>query len=301
MTKLTTESLEKFVNDIKTDGMCDITDYQVALALRQLLAYEQAAKNPVGYRNKFTGQFFTLQQQPDAATDAVVYEPVFLAAPVLPKQPERLPVISERELFKVWNNDIDCPIAGLEPSNAAWKGWIFRSALEKPVMLTELLRAINLLLDSDGSRGCFDALEQHRAKTELERLLATVQQNEPQNIPENIPAQPVIPEQIEPAAWRCDKEGTKGVVITVHKQVADSWILKGWKVTPLIEANQSQLVSEPYKLPDNLDFDCEFENGDYDIDEEPWLRGRVDGFNEALQIIKRSLNAKQNPTVQESE
>ncbi len=62
------------------------------------------------------------------------------------------------------------------------------------------------------------------------------------------PTQPVIPEQIEPAAWRCDKEGTKGVVITVHKQVADSWILKGWKVTPLIEANQSQPVSEPYKL-----------------------------------------------------
>ncbi|MEG7665073.1 hypothetical protein [Hafnia paralvei] len=67
------------------------------------------------------------------------------------------------------------------------------------------------------------------------------------------PTQPVIPEQIEPAAWRCDKEGTKGVVITVHKQVADSWILKGWKVTPLIEANQSQPVSEPYKLEIDLD------------------------------------------------
>lgn len=42
MSELSTERLEKFVNDIKTDGMCDITDYQVALALRQLLAYEQA-------------------------------------------------------------------------------------------------------------------------------------------------------------------------------------------------------------------------------------------------------------------
>ena len=68
-----------------------------------------------------------------------------------------------------------------------------------------------------------------------------------------------------------------------------------------ISALSAQPVSEPYKLPDNLDFDCEFENGDYDIDEEPWLRGRVDGFNEALQIIKRSLNAKQNPAAQESE
>ncbi|TBM13352.1 hypothetical protein EYY86_13765 [Hafnia paralvei] len=191
MTKLTTERLEKFVNDIKTDGMCDITDYQVALALRQLLAYEQAADRPVGEIFRCSGNK-TLRWWNDVPEGTVLY-----AAPVLPKQPERLPIISERELFKVWNNDIDCPIAGLEPSNAAWKAWIFRSALEKPVMLTELLRAINLLLDSDGSRGCFDALEQHRAKTELERLLAAVQQNEPQNIPENIPAQPVIPEQPE--------------------------------------------------------------------------------------------------------
>lgn len=87
MTKLTTERLEKFVNDIKTDGMCDITDSQVESALIRLFAYEQAAKNPVAYRNKFTGQFFTLEQQPNAAADTAVYEPVFLAAPVLPKQP----------------------------------------------------------------------------------------------------------------------------------------------------------------------------------------------------------------------
>lgn len=31
------------------------------------------------------------------------------------------------------------------------------------------------------------------------------------------------------------------------------------------------------------------------------LRGRVDGFNEALQVIKRSLNTKQKPAAQESE
>nr|EHM1964814.1 DUF551 domain-containing protein [Escherichia coli] len=65
------------------------------------------------------------------------------------------------------------------------------------------------------------------------------------------PTQPVIPEQIEPAAWRCDKEGTKGVVITVHKQVADSWILKGWKVTPLIEAIPAQ-QNEPQNIPENI-------------------------------------------------
>nr|EIS5138958.1 hypothetical protein [Escherichia coli] len=63
----------------------------------------QAAKNPVGYRNKFTGRFFTLQQQPDAATDAVVYEPVFLAAPVLPKQPEHSRQHFESLCNQFWN------------------------------------------------------------------------------------------------------------------------------------------------------------------------------------------------------
>lgn len=69
MTKLTIESLEKFVSDIKTDGMCDITDYQVALALRQLLAYEQAAKNPVAYFSYGTAHGFYLHQTAKQATD----------------------------------------------------------------------------------------------------------------------------------------------------------------------------------------------------------------------------------------
>lgn len=41
------------------------------------------------------------------------------------------------------------------------------------------------------------------------------------------------------------------------------------------------------KLPVSLDFDCEMENGDYDIDEEPYLRGKIDGFNYALTKIRR--------------
>ena len=183
-----------------------------------------------------------------------------------------------------------------------------------PVSVAEELLAyrktVNHLLDNDGSRGKFSAVQSYDAREDLERLLAVAQQNELQNIPAQpvIPeqpeptisfyrdgiiaaakwvenqrdaydnehgqsdpdtgafefgndaqleysttlseiaegirslhpasAQPVIPEQIEPAAWRCDKEGTKGVVITVHKQVADSWILKGWKVTPLKHKNR---------------------------------------------------------------
>lgn len=75
MTKLKTERLEKFVNDIKTDGMCDITDSQVALALRQLLAYEQAAKNPVAWNHT------------KLSKGCGMTTPLY-AAPVLPKQPE---------------------------------------------------------------------------------------------------------------------------------------------------------------------------------------------------------------------
>lgn len=88
MTKLTIERLEYYaVLPTKPAERKAIFMYEVRCMARQLLEYEQAAKNPVAYRNKFTGQFFTLEQQPDAVTDTAVYEPVFLAAPVLPKQP----------------------------------------------------------------------------------------------------------------------------------------------------------------------------------------------------------------------
>lgn len=82
MNRLTTERLEKFVSDIKTDGMCNITDYQVALALRQLLAYEQAADRPVGEIFRCSGNK-TLRWWNDVPEGTVLY-----AAPVLPKQPE---------------------------------------------------------------------------------------------------------------------------------------------------------------------------------------------------------------------
>lgn len=111
------------------------------------------------------------------------------------------------------------------------------------------------------------------------------------NIP--LPTQPVITEQRQMVPDERPADSSNG-------NDAEAWFDEGWNACRA-EMLKAQPVSEPYKFPDNLDFDCEFENGDYDIDEEPWLRGRVDGFNEALQIIKRSLNAKQNSTAQESE
>lgn len=104
MTKLTTEitieELQYRINAHENDLTQMWTADYFLNVQKELLALKQAAKNPVAYRNKFTGQFFTLEQQPDAATDAVVYEPVFLAAPALPKQPEL--VESLKKVMNSW-------------------------------------------------------------------------------------------------------------------------------------------------------------------------------------------------------
>lgn len=100
MNKLTTELLEKFISDIKTDGMCDITDHQVESALIRLLAYEQAAKNPAAKIewdgsefsvNNVSGEFYY------GTTD------VYLA-PALPKQPE-LVVLTDEQIDAVLDSN----------------------------------------------------------------------------------------------------------------------------------------------------------------------------------------------------
>ncbi|MBW5823307.1 hypothetical protein [Yersinia enterocolitica] len=56
MTELTKEQIAKFIKDIEIEGMCDITDSQVELALRKLLACEQVAEKNMNHRkliNKF--------------------------------------------------------------------------------------------------------------------------------------------------------------------------------------------------------------------------------------------------------
>lgn len=75
-----------------------------------------------------------------------------------------------------------------------------------PVSVAEELLAyrktVNHLLDNDGSRGKFSAVQSYDAREDLERLLAPIaQQNEPQNIPENIPAQPVSEPYKLPDGW----------------------------------------------------------------------------------------------------
>lgn len=41
----------------------------------------------------------------------------------------------ERAAFNAWNNDVDCPLAGLDAKAAAWKAWGFRAIGHSPVSL----------------------------------------------------------------------------------------------------------------------------------------------------------------------
>ncbi|MDK9585444.1 ead/Ea22-like family protein [Lelliottia wanjuensis] len=57
------------------------------------------------------------------------------------------------------------------------------------------------------------------------------------------------------------------------------------------EKRIAELESRTVVIPDDLDFDCEFENGEYGIADEPWLRGRVDGFNTGMKEITKAIRA----------
>ncbi|MFM7948635.1 hypothetical protein [Hafnia paralvei] len=146
MTKLTTELLEKFVSDIKTDGMCDITDSQVESALIRLLAYEQAAKEVAcwgvtGHR----GHIYPLSPHTARMDGFPLY-----AAPVLPKQPEHSRQHFESLCNQFWNwaefdeiNQDEEPRLEWNGSNythrvtaALWK--MYQAAPAQPVIPREL-------------------------------------------------------------------------------------------------------------------------------------------------------------------
>jgi len=57
-----------------------------------------------------------------------------------------------------------------------------------------------------------------------------------------MPNIPLLPKQPEPVAWRFDEEVAKGVAVTVYKSVANSWIARGYKATPLFELATTQPV-----------------------------------------------------------
>ena len=62
----------------------------------------------------------------------------------------------------------------------------------------------------------------------------------------------------------------------------------------IIEAAEkriAELEARAVVIPDDLDFDCEYENGACSDHEESWLRGRVDGFSDGVRITARAIRA----------
>lgn len=53
----------------------------------------------------------------------------------------------------------------------------------------------------------------------------------------------------------------------------------------------AEMEARSVVIPDDLDFDCEFESGEYGSADEPWLRGRVDGFNTGMKEITKAIRA----------
>ena len=81
----TEETIEGLLTLINHGQQSVYLDLAIA-KLRELLALrkEREAAVPVRYMNRYTGACYTLEQQPDAATDTMVYVPLYdEAQPVL--------------------------------------------------------------------------------------------------------------------------------------------------------------------------------------------------------------------------
>ncbi|MEE6802264.1 hypothetical protein Q0Q01_29005, partial [Escherichia coli O8:H10] len=119
-------STSRAVVDRWVDEWNDGEDYEGKALYKTVALYAappaQPVAVPVRYMNRYTGVCYTLEQQPDAATDTMVYVPLYDVA-----QPVAVP--DERAAFNAWNNDIDCPLAGRDAKTAAWLGWSRRSAM----------------------------------------------------------------------------------------------------------------------------------------------------------------------------
>ncbi|WP_142471885.1 hypothetical protein [Klebsiella oxytoca] len=108
--------------------------------------------------------------------------------------------------------EVDCGCVTLE----SFFHWL-RIAYEAgnaPVIPDGLIAAVNRLLDSDGSRGCYSAIRCHDARAEVERLLAAAPQT--QNIPE------IIPEKEDPMT-PADRE----YIVKCYSYTGPAWLHAG--------------------------------------------------------------------------
>ncbi|HHQ2447112.1 DUF551 domain-containing protein [Raoultella ornithinolytica] len=183
-------------------------------------------------------------------------------APVVP---------DERAAFNAWNNEDNLPIAGVSAKNAAWLAWQARAAMlqHQPQNAQQnipenipggLVEAVNNLLNNDGSRGCYDAMECGTAREKIELWLAQRQRWEEQR-KANLSAgnSPVIPDgksvtastgiQMIPDGYvMVPKEPTESMINTWLSEVAN-WRghVAGYKAMP---AAAPQPQNAPQNIPE---------------------------------------------------
>lgn len=246
MDKLTTECLEKFVNDIKADGMCDITDHQVELALIRLLAYEQAAKKPIGSFHISGGQVeATTDYCRDGEWPVQDGEVLVYAAPVLPKQPE---LMGMKVSIDTGGDNIGHrlfgEIVGTSDSNGV------------PVLCIEVAEnngdmaapAQPVIPEQNKLRDLSQPVDPQIS--EYEKAL----QNEPQNIPENIPT-------AHSAYISFDALMAAVSEVTGVKREFDATPEKGYQAVPFMNFNSLSRIVEMFRSaqPDQLSMTSERE------------------------------------------
>lgn len=107
-----------------------------------------------------------------------------------------------------------------------------------------------------------------------------------------MPNIPLLPKQPEPVAWRFDEEVAKGVAVTVYKSVANSWIARGYKATPLFELATTQPVI-PEQLTVRMAEEKALSLGAVLYDEEADVF--ADGWNACrAEMLKAQQNEPQN-------
>ena len=107
-----------------------------------------------------------------------------------------------------------------------------------------------------------------------------------------MPNIPLLPKQPEPVACRFDEEVKKGVAVTVYKSVANSWIARGYKATPLFESPLAQPVI-PEQLTVRMAEEKALSLGAVLYDEEADVF--ADGWNACrAEMLKAQQNEPQN-------
>lgn len=256
MTKLTTERLEKFVNDIKTDGMCDITDHQVESALIQLLAFEQAAKNPVAWTSQRaldTKCKIVAFTDKDSAKEYgekhgwEVISPVFLSAPVLPKQPE-LVVLTDEQIDAVLDSNANMAyiISDKRERLRMFAREIIRTAMistapAQPVIPehANLMKHSSVIAEQlEHVISGMDVTDHQRAviSCAIDRL------NKNADILQQKPTAIIAPEKL-------DYQSAKELFNYLMNEEETNATVNGWNACRS-EMLKAQPVSEPHKLPD---------------------------------------------------